>query len=352
MPLVLVAPGLLSLPAAALDREAAFARLASHSGEPQVEPMGIATALLRSSRWPVDTPVAPLAALGAGLDPGAGFVLIAEPVHFDAGRADIVLTRCVDDLDGAEAEALVAILSDHFAGDALRFVAPRPGAWFALAETSPDIATTPVDAVVGRSPITHLPQGRDAGTWKRWQDEIGMLLYGHPVNEAREARGRSSVNAVWFWGGGRIAPDRGRAPVSVAAASGRTADIARGMALASHGPTTPWPPGPGWIGETLRRHASGRGSGGRASDATMIVVCEATGGQAAATGETGAAGFAREWLAPALAMLEGRRIDALHLVADGNGVAATWTAQAPGRLARLLARWRKGGFRLPAASAR
>ncbi len=350
MPLVLVAPGLLSLPAAALDREAAFARLASHSGEPQVEPMGIAAALLRSSRWPVDTPVAPLAALGAGIDPGAGFALIAEPVHFDAGRADIVLTRCVDDLDGAEAQALVATLSDHFAVDALRFVAPRPGAWFALAETSPDIATTPVDAVVGRSPITHLPQGRDAGTWKRWQDEIGMLLYGHPVNAAREACGCSSVNAVWFWGGGRIAPDRGRAPVSVAAASGRTADIARGMALASHGTTTPWPPGPHWIGETLRLHAPAGDA--RASNATVIVVCEAIGGVAAAAGETSAAGFARARLAPALAMLEGRRIDALHLVADGNGVAATWTAQAPGRLARQLARWRKGAFRLPAASAR
>jgi hypothetical protein len=350
MPLVLVAPGLLSLPPAAFDREAAFARLASHAGGPQVEPMGIAAALLRSSGWPVDTPIAPLAALGAGIDPGAGFALIAQPVHFDAGRADIVLTRCVDDLDDAEARVLVAMLSDHFAGDALRFVAPRAGAWFALAATSPDIATTPVDAVIGRSPITHLPQGRDAGTWKRWQDEIGMLLYGHPVNEAREAAGRTSVNAVWFWGGGRIAPSGGRAPVSVAAASGRAGDIARGMALTSHGRTAPWPPGPGWIGESPRSHAPGED--GRGNDATVIVVCEAPGDDAAAAGGAHAAGFARTWLAPALAMLEGRRVDALHVVADGNGVAATWTAQAPGRFAGLRARWRAGAFRLPAASAR
>ena len=349
MLLVLVAPELLALPAAAFEREAAFARLASHAGAPQVEPMGIATALLRASRWPADTPVAPLAALGAGIDPGAGFVLVADPVHFDAGRADVVLTRCVDDIDDAEAQALVTTLSRHFADDALRFVAPRGGAWFALAATAPDIATTPVDAVLGRSPITHLPRGPDAGTWKRWQDEIGMLLHGHPVNEAREARGRTSVNAVWFWGGGRMAPNGGRVPVTVAAAPGRAGDIARGMALASHGRTTSWPPGAGWIGDMLRSRAPGEDD--RGDDPTMIVVCQAPGGEAGAAGEAPAAAFVREWLAPALAMLEGRRIDALHLVADGNGVAATWTAQAPGRFARLRARWRKSAFRIPAASA-
>jgi hypothetical protein len=33
-------------------------------------------------------------------------------------------------------------------------------------------------------------------------NEVQMLLHGHPVNEAREARGALTVNSVWLWGGG------------------------------------------------------------------------------------------------------------------------------------------------------
>jgi hypothetical protein len=34
-------------------------------------------------------------------------------------------------------------------------------------------------------------------------NEIQMLLYTHPVNDEREARGELPVNSVWLWGGGR-----------------------------------------------------------------------------------------------------------------------------------------------------
>ena len=30
-----------------------------------------------------------------------------------------------------------------------------------------------------------------------------LVLHGHPLNEAREARGEPPVNSVWFWGAGR-----------------------------------------------------------------------------------------------------------------------------------------------------
>jgi len=29
-----------------------------------------------------------------------------------------------------------------------------------------------------------------------------MLLFAHPLNEAREERGELTINSVWFWGGG------------------------------------------------------------------------------------------------------------------------------------------------------
>ncbi|MDE2360700.1 MAG: hypothetical protein KGL70_15120 [Betaproteobacteria bacterium] len=340
MPLVLVAPGLLSSPAAAFDRDRAFATLAAHADGARIHRGGIAAAMLAASQCPIDTPVAPLAALGAGADPGNAFVIVADPVHFDAGHSDVVLTQRVDDLERDEAGALVAMLSNHFIDDGLRFVAPQADAWFVLAAQTQEVATTPVDAVVGHSLIAHLPQGPGAGTWKRWQDEIGMLLHDHPVNVAREARGRPSANAVWFWGGGRLA-DAGTA-VDVAAAAGRAGDLARGIALAGRGSVAPWPPPAGWLDPALRQRGA-RGNGTSNAAATIVVT-----DTVASAGDV--AMFARDWLAPALVLLEGGRIDALHLVADGSGIAATWTAAAPGRLARLRARWRRQCFRIPIAA--
>src|SRR5512135_285303 len=345
MPLVLVAPGLLASPSGAIEREPAFARLARYAGGPRIQPAGIAGAMLRASQWPDATPLAPLAALGAGADSGEAWVSFADPVHLDAGAADVVLTRRIDDLRREESEALVTTLADHFAGDGLRFVGPRTGAWFVYAAQAPQITTTDVDAVVGQSLLAHMPKGHHARTWKRWQDEIGMLLHDHPVNAFREREGRQSANAVWFWGGGRLARAASQGPVHVSAAAGRTGDIARGMALASGGSVTPWPPAPGWPEEAPDRHrAQGDPSAG---DATTIVVTELIGSE----GGDGAVGaFARDRLQPALALLEGRRIDALHLVADGNGVAATWTARPSGPLARLAARLRGHAFRIPPAA--
>ncbi len=349
MPLVLVAPGLLSSPSGAFERDPAFARLAGHSGAPRIHPAGIAGAMLQASQWPEGTRLAPLAALGAGADPGEAWVVFADPVHLDAGAADVVLTRRIDDLRREESEALVTTLAAHFAIDGLRFVVPRAGAWFVLAAQAPQITTTDLDAVVGQSLLPHMPGGRDARTWKRWQDEIGMLLYDHPVNAAREREGRQSANAVWFWGGGRVVRDGSHGPIHVSAAAGRAGDVARGMALASRGSVTPWPPPRGWLAEAPgRQRAQGEASAG---NATTIVVTEpigSEGGEGAVGAAVGA--FARDRLEPALALLEGRRIDALHLVADGNGIAATWTARPSGPLARLAARLRRHAFRIPGAA--
>ena len=38
--------------------------------------------------------------------------------------------------------------------------------------------------------------------WRRCVNEIQMLWFGHPVNEAREAAGRQSVNTAWLSGNG------------------------------------------------------------------------------------------------------------------------------------------------------
>jgi hypothetical protein len=39
---------------------------------------------------------------------------------------------------------------------------------------------------------------------RRLQNEMQMLLYTHPLNDARQARGQPAINSVWFHGSGAV----------------------------------------------------------------------------------------------------------------------------------------------------
>jgi len=51
-----------------------------------------------------------------------------------------------------------------------------------------------------------ITDGRWPPALLRLQSEVQMLLYPHPVNEAREARGLPTVNAFWLHGAGALPP--------------------------------------------------------------------------------------------------------------------------------------------------
>jgi hypothetical protein len=44
-----------------------------------------------------------------------------------------------------------------------------------------------------------------ARQWRKWQNEIQMIWFNHPVNEARQAEGMLSINSVWISGIGKLA---------------------------------------------------------------------------------------------------------------------------------------------------
>jgi len=71
------------------------------------------------------------------------------------------------------------------------------------------LQTVPLDEARGRDIDSLLPGGDEAMRWRSTLNEIQMLLYQHPVNDAREERGAAPVNSVWFWGAGtQAAPPR------------------------------------------------------------------------------------------------------------------------------------------------
>ena len=146
--------------------------------------------------------VAPVTAAADGLPVGEGFWLRAEPVHLQLRINEVVLQSGLD-LTQDEAGRMVESLNRHFEQDGLVFLAPHPGRWYLRLSAPTDLRNEPPALVHGENVRERHMQGDDALRWNRMLAELQMLLYHHPVNEAREARGALPVSSVWLWGAGQ-----------------------------------------------------------------------------------------------------------------------------------------------------
>ncbi len=146
--------------------------------------------------------VAPVRAAADGLDSGEGYWLCADPVNLQLQHAQmVVLPDVVPSQE--EATALCGNLNEHFAGMGLRFHAPHPRRWYLELQDEPQMATAPLRQVAWHDAKFHQPQGADALRWQRVITEVQMLMYAHPVNQVRAARGELIIGSLWLWGGGR-----------------------------------------------------------------------------------------------------------------------------------------------------
>jgi len=320
MRLTLAVPDLLAQDRATLAAASSLARLAHYAGAPVVQPGGLDAFLASDSATPGTAGTAPLAALGAGFDPGAAYVLRADPVSLVAGRADVMLAARIGDLDAEEAGGLIATLNAHFGRDGLKFHAPRPDAWFVAVDARPDLATKPLSAVRG-SIYPHLPVGRDSATWRRWLSEMQMLLHEHPVNEARGARGSEPVTGIWISEGGVLADLTEPGFAAILSTPGRAGDVARGLARWRG---IPAPDSPANFASLPKEDNVAVVLDG-ASDAQLLPL-------------------ERQWLLPVVIDLERGTLASLTLLADGNGAAAAWRAQRPGWTTRAVAKFSAPAF--------
>jgi hypothetical protein len=150
-----------------------------------------------------DWPIAPLTLALDGGDAEDAYWLRADPVHLRVDRDRLTLLQSAFfDLTLEEARALVGALHAHFAQEGVAFHAPHPKRWYAKLEHPPSLATHSVVEAAGQNVQRFLPTGEDALAWHRVFNEAQMLMHGHAVNTAREARGDPIVNSVWLWGGG------------------------------------------------------------------------------------------------------------------------------------------------------
>ena len=162
-------------------------------------------ALARVLGLPLADGLIPWAALQAQASEGAwGFV---TPCHWQVGSKHIVMSSLtLPDFPASESQALLAAMQPYFAEDGISLQFDQPQRWLARGSAFDGLATAAPDRVVGRDVASWMPRGAGAALLQRLQSEMQMLLYTHPVNEARTARGVPPVNSFWLSGTGAL-PD-------------------------------------------------------------------------------------------------------------------------------------------------
>lgn len=146
-----------------------------------------------------EVPIAPISAAYDKLDKGCW--LRADPVHLRLQRDQMLLLPC-GEISPDEATQMCDSLNKHFMGQGMEFFAPHPQRWYVRLDKLPRIQTTPMSQVIGGDVRAALPRGEEAARWHQVFNEIQMLLFSHPINESREARGALTINSLWLWGAG------------------------------------------------------------------------------------------------------------------------------------------------------
>lgn len=126
--------------------------------------------------------------------------LYAAPVNMMLGRDSFFLSEPAPLLlSNDESLAIIASLNEHFSADGYHFYFQN-GVWFLGLDADPKITTTDIKQVVNQDIAAYLPKGEGALVWATLQNEIQMLLFSHPVNEAREEQGEPVMNSLWCYG--------------------------------------------------------------------------------------------------------------------------------------------------------
>jgi hypothetical protein len=169
-------------------------------------------ALAAAWGWTGEPGALPFAARAAAADGLAVSELpwgLLTPVHWQVGREHITLADpAALGLDAAESQAILEAVRELFESEGFTLVWGAAGRWYAAHPSFEGLATASLDRVIGRNVDLWLQGSHQARLVRRLQNEVQMLLYNHPLNDAREARGLRPVNSFWLSGCGRFQPQQ------------------------------------------------------------------------------------------------------------------------------------------------
>ncbi len=123
-------------------------------------------------------------------------------------------------IDPLHDQALFNAMQPYFEEDGVQLHPDSAGRWLAQGTMFSGLASASLDRAIGTDLHQWMPQSAVAGSaesnasaakLRRLQNEMQMLLYTHPVNDARAALGKLPVNSFWVSGTGRLEPRLGHA---------------------------------------------------------------------------------------------------------------------------------------------
>jgi hypothetical protein len=152
--------------------------------------------------WPM---AAVTRAFDAG-DAGEGTWLRADPAHMQVETAGARLHAVGNlDLSRAEVDDFLALLRPVFGEAGMALDAPVSERWYlSLVAGAPVPDFADPSHALGADLFSLLPAGPEGKRWRALFNEAQVLLHQHPRNAERVASGRVPVNALWFWGAGKM----------------------------------------------------------------------------------------------------------------------------------------------------
>ncbi len=224
--------------------------------------------------------------------PAEGTWFIVNPVHIAISRSHLLMhdPRGLH-LSDAHSRALFEAAQPFFADSAKPLHYGDAGTWFMRADDWADLNTATPDAALGLNLTDWLPTGERAVDYRKLQNEVQMLWFGHPVNTQREAEGLAAVNGFWPWA--QAAPGHERGAVKLAASGA-----------------------PAWLAALAGADATFAGLVDAGQDA-LLVCCELTGAALAAEWSAWLAAMQhleQTVFTPALGAVKAGRIKGLRLL--------------------------------------
>lgn len=143
----------------------------------------------------------PWAALKTGLSDSA----LITPCHLKVQADHVAMTDPAElALEDSESKALMQAMEPYFLEDGLTLQWLDAGNWLAQGPLLSEFPSASLERVRGQPVDPWIPRQAQAKTIRRLQNEMQMLLYTHPINDARTARSALPVSSFWLSGTGSL----------------------------------------------------------------------------------------------------------------------------------------------------
>jgi hypothetical protein len=122
-------------------------------------------------------------------------------VHADhVEMADPAQLQLGDD----ESRAFMQAMQGYFVEDGIQLHWLNANTWLAQGEIFSNLPTASLDRVRGAPVDAWIPRQVQTKPLRRLQNEMQMLLYTHPLNDARSAQGLPTLTSFWVSGTGNL----------------------------------------------------------------------------------------------------------------------------------------------------